>query len=125
MHTHQHTRPPCCRFGLSYTDFELGWSAQQGEAAKAVVVPVDRVSDLLPNVTFSVKVTNTGQRAGKETVMAFWSPPSAVDAELIQQLFDFQAVVLAPGASATLIFKLPLDAATIATVSEQPLRFSL
>ena len=49
--------------------------------------------------------------------MAMWSPPSKVDAELKQQLFDFQSVELPPGANATLRFNLPADPAAIATVT--------
>ena len=77
-------------FGLSYTSFSLEWGAASSTGTAAV--PVAMVSTALPNVTFTVKVRNTGSRAGKETVMAYWSPPATVDADLKRQLFDFQGV---------------------------------
>eukprot|EP01051_Picozoa_sp_SAG22_P006313 SAG22_NODE_407_length_10957_cov_5.081691_6_plen_119_part_00 len=70
----------------------------------------------LPNVTFFLTVANTGATAGKETVMAFWSPPRHADPELRQQLFAFQSVLLEPGQNQTLRFNLPADPADIATV---------
>ena len=112
-------------FGLSYTDFELGWAGATaggatagGATGRVVTVAAARVATELPNVTFSVTVTNTGSRRGKETVMAYWSPPDSVDADLKRQLFAFEGVVLDAGASQTLTFSLPADAGSIATVTE-------
>jgi len=59
-----------------------------------VHVPVQSVAAEIPKVTFKVTVTNTGAVAGKETVMAFWSPPISVDALLIRQMFAFNGTVL-------------------------------
>jgi len=41
-------------------------------------------------VFFSFLYRCTGKSAGKEVVMAFWSPPASADPDLKQQLFDFK-----------------------------------
>jgi hypothetical protein len=64
-----------------------------------------------------LKVTNTGKVAGKESVLAFWSPPASVDPLLQQQTFAFDGAYLEPGQSATLTFKMP-EAVKLATVTE-------
>ena len=87
-------------------------------APSAVTVALANIKEELPAVSFNITVTNTGGTAGKETVMAFWSPPAEVDALLKQELFDFQGVYLEPGASETLTIHLPKDPAKIATVTE-------
>jgi hypothetical protein len=67
---------------------------------------------------YSIVVTNRGGVAGKETVLAFWSPPDSVDPLLKQQLFAFESTILQPGASETITIALPTDASKIATVTE-------
>ena len=76
-------------FGLSYSTFSLEW-ATEGFAEAEVRLPLDELDVALKNTSFTVTVMNTGRHAGKETVMAFWSPPKAADPDLKQQLFDFQ-----------------------------------
>lgn len=88
---------PCLR--------QLAWSA--GTVPATAHVPLAEVKTAFPAVNYSIKVTNTGPVAGKETVMAYWTPPDEVDPVLKQQLFAFQSAVLEPGASATLQFNLP------------------
>jgi len=57
-------------------------------------------------VHYTVKVTNTGNVAGDEVVLAFFSPNQKKDDPLIKQLFGFQRVHLAAGDSITLHFDL-------------------
>ena len=118
--------------GLSYTSFALafeeekeegeGGGEEEGGSGAAAVptaeVPLADAAEVLPSLSWRVRVTNTGAVAGKETVQAYWSPPDEVDADLRRQLFAFEGVFLAPGASATLEFRLPADASKVATVTE-------
>ena len=101
--------------GLSYTNFSLDWTT--GSAPGSVTVPVHSVVAEIPKVTFKVTVKNIGPVAGKETVMAHWSPPKSVDPLLIRQLFAFNGTMLEPGQSADLELSLPA-AEAIATVTE-------
>jgi len=103
-------------FGLSFSSFSLEW-ATEGFAEVEVALPLEELDAALKNVSFMVTVKNTGKRAGKETVMAYWSPPKLADPDLKQQLFDFQGVHLAPGESATLTFQMPAST-SLATVTE-------
>ncbi len=83
--------------GLSYTNFSLAWlSAPHARAEAATFVQSPP--------SYAVNVTNVGTVASGVTVLAFVDP----DAGPRQRLFDFQgAALLAPGASATLLFTLP------------------
>ena len=65
-------------------------------------------------------LNNTGARAGDEVVQAFMTPPadappSSGGLPLLRQLFGFERVTLAPGASRTLYFT--VDASTLALVA--------
>ena len=101
-------------FGLSFTSFSLAWGQQVDDE---VSLPLEQLDSALANTSFAVKVSNTGKRAGKETVMAYWSPPKTADPDLKQQLFDFKSVLLAAGESATLTFEMP-SSTSLATVAE-------
>ena len=103
-------------FGLSYTNFSLAFSGSSVSSAATTTVDLTELPHAFTRVSFDVEVTNTGRRVGKETVMAYWTPPNDVDPDLKQQLFDFQGVVLEPSASQTLTFNLPQPIA-LATVS--------
>jgi hypothetical protein len=112
--------------GLSYTDFSMQFG--DGAAAGAAgggspPVPTISLGDIRESgfttaPAYSIVVTNRGGVAGKETVLAFWSPPDSVDPLLKQQLFAFESTILEPGASETITIALPADAAKIATVTE-------
>lgn len=71
------------------TNFSIAFDASTSNADVSTVSLSDLTSTFT-NVSFGIKVTNTGQRRGKETVMAYWSPPTSVDPDLKQQLFEFQ-----------------------------------
>ena len=102
-------------YGLSYTTFSLGFAA--GSAPEETVVQLSDLAAGFGRTVYAVVVTNTGKVPGKETVMAYWSPPDSVDPLLQKQLFAFDGVYLEPGASATLQFALP-EPAKIATITE-------
>ena len=71
--------------GLSYTTFALEATAGTG--------------------TLSVKVTNTGRRAGRRVVKCWASKPDQPDAEMpARELVDFASVFLRPGESKTVLF---------------------
>jgi beta-glucosidase len=79
-------------FGLSYTQF-----AFSGLSVSPSTVDGTR------DVQVSATVTNTGQRAGSDVAQLYLGDPSA-SGEPARQLFGFQRVSLAPGASARLSF---------------------
>lgn len=92
--------------GLSYTSFELNWSPAPPQQPFTFTVGTE-------SAIFSVNVTNTGSvYAADEVVLAFFKPDAASIPSLrntdtpvvVKQLFDFQKVHLAPGASTTLHF---------------------
>ena len=68
-------------------------------------------------LTYVVSLTNTGARAGDDVVQAYFAPqstPSQPASKLIKQLFAYERVHLAPGASAQLTFA--VDSATLRLV---------
>merc|ERR1712150_12894 len=112
-------------FGLSYTSFTLDWSPSPPPTGHTL-----RVGNVAATITYTVKVTNTGSRAGDEVVLAFFKPKqiagvSANDPEALashhglgpapkKQLFAFERVHLQPGASTTLTFTVtPSDLALV------------
>ena len=105
-------------FGLSFTSFTLALVEGGVAALPTAEVPLADAAEVLPSLSWRVRVMNTGTVSGKETVQAYWSPPHEVDADLRQQLFAFESVLLAPGASAVLVLRLPADASKVATVTE-------
>ena len=72
--------------GLSYTTFELG---------KAVADKKELVGD--DKMTFMVSVTNTGSKAGAETVQLYISKPTSKTDRPVKELKAFQKVFLEPG----------------------------
>lgn len=85
-------------FGLSYTTFEYSnLRAAQSEF---------RSGDEL---VFTVDVKNTGNRAGKESVLLFTSDEVASLTPDVRRLRAFQKVELQPGESRTLTLKVPAD----------------
>lgn len=89
-------------FGLSLTTFSLaivsgpaGGVAFAAEAAPSA------------SAAFVLRVTNTGGRTGDEVVQAYFEPrdtPSQPASRLRRQLFGYERVHLAPGASADVAF---------------------
>ncbi len=80
--------------GLSYTRFE------QGNLSAAVTGDA---------VEVSVKLTNTGDRAGSETVQVYLSRPPVGVLTPLKQLVGFARVRLEPGATRTVTLTVPLE----------------
>lgn len=87
--------------GLSYTTFEFG--------DLDVAIGADGDS---PEVSVTVRVTNTGARAGRETVQVYVHDPEASVFRPEQELRGFAQAELEPGASA--VVTIPLDARAFA-----------
>ncbi len=84
-------------FGLSYTTFAYSDLALEG--------PADfKAGDVLK---VSVKVTNTGDRAGKEAVLVYSSDLVASLIPDVKRLRGFEKVALEPGESKTVTFEIP------------------
>nr|WP_231748065.1 glycoside hydrolase family 3 N-terminal domain-containing protein [Auraticoccus cholistanensis] len=84
--------------GLSYTSFELS-----GPTLDADQVPVDG------QLTASVRVANTGERAGATVVQLYADDPVAQVTRPVQQLVGFARVELAAGEAAVVDFTLHAD----------------
>ena len=85
--------------GLSYTEFE--YSAIEGD--KDVIAPDG-------TVRISVRVRNTGSRAGAEVVQLYIGDAHASVARPIKELKGFQKVFLKPGQSTRVTFTVSQDA---------------
>jgi beta-glucosidase len=81
--------------GLSYTDFEY--------SALTLYADTASMSDTL---NFSVTVTNTGDRAGKETVELYTSDLTATVVPKVKQLRRFEKIDLNAGESQVVTFQL-------------------
>lgn len=86
-------------YGLSYTTFEYsnlkvveGAEFQQGD-----------------KITISVDVTNTGKRAGKESVLLFIQDDVASIVPDARRLRDFQKIELAAGQTKTVVFEVAAE----------------
>ena len=89
-------------YGLSYTSFRY----ESLTLDRQVMAPGETVQA-------TVTLTNTGDRAGKETVQLYLRDPVASVVRPIQQLIDYRKVSLAPGETKEVTF----------TVTEKQLRF--
>lgn len=81
-------------FGLSYTTFGYGDLKIPEQIAPGAELPV------------SVKVTNTGKRAGDEVVQLYLSDEKASTPRPVRQLEGFERIFLQPGESKMVEFKL-------------------
>ncbi len=84
--------------GLSYTAFEYGEPELDSTEMS-----------LGGTVTVRVKVTNTGDRAGRETVQMYVGDRKASLSRPVKELKGFEKVTLAPGESATVSFTVDRD----------------
>ncbi len=82
-------------YGLSYTDFAY---------SNFRVDKTDFTAD--DTLTFSVDVTNTGKRAGKESVLLFSSDLVASLSPDNRRLRAFEKIELQPGETKTVVLKL-------------------
>lgn len=86
-------------YGLSYTTFEYD--------APTVAHPTLTVADPVQKV--SVRVTNTGRRAGTEVVQLYLRDDVASVTQPVRRLRGFKRVELPPGASRTVEFELGFE----------------
>ena len=86
-------------YGLSYTTFSLG----KATADKKQITANDQIS-------FTVSVTNTGNRAGAETVQLYVSDKKASVDRPVKELKAFQKVYLQPGESRDVTLTIGRDA---------------
>ena len=86
-------------YGLSYTTFNLG----KATADKKQITANDQIS-------FTVSVTNTGNRAGAETVQLYVSDKKASVDRPVKELKAFQKVYLQPGESRDVTLTIGRDA---------------
>lgn len=84
--------------GLSYTSFEYG-----EPELDSTEMTIDGT------VTVRVKVTNTGDRAGRETVQMYIGDRKSSLSRPVKELKGFEKVTLAPGESATVSFTVDRD----------------
>ena len=78
-------------FGLSYTTFKYGKVRVAGSAP----------GRSRPGFEATVKVTNAGPRAGKETVIWYLSDPEASYTQPVRRVIAFEKISLKPGESRT------------------------
>ncbi|WP_299037453.1 glycoside hydrolase family 3 N-terminal domain-containing protein [uncultured Pseudokineococcus sp.] len=83
-------------FGLSYTTF-----AHEDLRVASAQVPTDGALQV------SVRVENTGERAGADVVQLYASDPVASVTRPVTQLLGYARVELAPGQSAEVVFDVP------------------
>ena len=86
-------------YGLSYTTFSLGKAA----ADKKQITAGEKIS-------FTVSVTNTGKRAGAETVQLYVSDKKASVDRPVKELKAFQKVFLQPGETRDVTLTIGTDA---------------
>lgn len=89
--------------GLSYTTF--------GYAGVSATAHGD-------DVTVSVTVTNTGERAGREVVQVYVGKPESEFVRVPRELKGFADVVLEPGASETLTIEVPASELAVWSVRD-------
>ena len=86
-------------FGLSYTTFKYGRPTLSAESLSAD-----------GKLTLTVSVTNTGKRAGKETVQLYIGDEKASAERPRKELKDFAKVELQPGETKTVSFDITTEA---------------
>ena len=86
-------------FGLSYTTFKYGRPALSAESLSAD-----------GKLTLTVSITNTGKRAGKETVQLYIGDEKASAERPRKELKDFAKVELQPGETKTVSFDITTEA---------------
>jgi beta-glucosidase len=91
-------------FGLSYTTFTY---------SDLTILNADQPLTPDGEVEFTVTVTNTGERAGRETVQAYVADLVTSATWVNKELKAYRQLDLEPGASETVSFRLPVSALTL------------
>lgn len=84
-------------FGLSYTSFDYEWAIKPG-----------KIGSLKDDLTFSVKVKNTGPMEGEEVVQVYVQYPK-LERMPIKELKAFRRVAVEKGEEAVVTFHIPLS----------------
>lgn len=98
-----YTGEPVFKFGhgLSLTSFALSKTSGPNDSF------LNTESTPSTVLTFTISVSNTGARTGDDVIQAYFIPvttPSQPNSRLLKQLFDFQRVHVAAGASTQVTF---------------------
>lgn len=100
-------------YGLSYTNFSYGATQAASAKLSAKALSSELHSTYTPSnsdLTVSADVTNTGSRAGEETVQLYVRLEGTSTAQPIRALKSFQHVKLAAGETQRVTFRLGPDA---------------
>ena len=105
-------------YGLSYTTFNYSWSNDSVNSVLSIgsVMKNNHYGKKLRLQLYRVNVTNTGERAGDDVVLAFITPPrtSLLDpSPPIKKLFGFERVLLDVNQTTEVFFPLSIDSLLI------------
>ena len=103
-------------YGLSYTTFEYG--AIRISRSRLSAAELNKALGVLA-LTAEATVSNTGSRAGEETVQLYVRLQGTSTAQPVRALKGFQHVMLAPGETKTVRFDLSSDAFAIWNTSNE------
>ena len=114
--------------GISYTTFSYRSSVSELSIRKSVLETevgklnakrqYSETEDSAPLTSISITVTNTGDRAGSDVVMAFTKPPTpGKNGYPLKSLVGFERVNLQPGQSLTLSFPVTANSVALSDMS--------
>jgi hypothetical protein len=111
-------------YGLSYTTFNYLWNNQTMNTSVAIESLIENDEKKFHLHLYRVNVTNTGDMAGSDVVLAFIVPPqqSSYDSSPpLKKLFGFQRVYLEVNQTTELYF--PLNIRSLLTTGEDGLKW--
>jgi beta-glucosidase len=100
-------------YGASYTTFTYGATKISAQSLNAASLNKDLSSGAAPAMTAEADVTNTGSRAGQETVELYIRLQGTSTAQPVRALKGFQRVAIAPGETKRVKFDLNPEAFAI------------
>jgi beta-glucosidase len=100
-------------YGGSYTTFGYGKTSVSGQRLSAAALNKDLSNRANAVVTVEAEISNTGARAGEETVQLYVRLQGTSVAQPVRALKGFQRVALAPGEKKTVKFELKPEAFAI------------
>ncbi len=102
-------------YGLSYTTFNYTWNNDTFISSVSIqsLMKNKHKEDHAVISLIRVNVTNTGQMDGDDTVLAYVTPPNAIDGEIVpfKQLFGFERVHLKINETKEIFFSFTVEAA--------------
>ena len=108
-----------CRPGMGYCDLPAGPLYAFGEGMGYSAFAYSDLRFDKQTLTASVKVTNTGEMAGTETVQVYFNDVVSSVLTPVRQLIAFKQVTLAPGESAEVAFALSKEDFSLVNRREQ------